>query len=31
MTNDEKRVYDNTVLSFFLRTLPPVAAPAGAR
>jgi uncharacterized protein len=24
MTNDEKRVYDNAVLSFFLRTLPPV-------
>ncbi len=24
MTNDEKRTYDNTVLSFFLRTLPPV-------
>ena len=28
MTNDEKRTYDNTVLSFFLRTLPPVAAPS---
>jgi len=28
MTNDEKRTYDNTVLSFFLRTLPPTAAPA---
>ncbi|HVN08646.1 MAG TPA: alpha/beta hydrolase [Patescibacteria group bacterium] len=26
MTNDEKRTYDNTVLSFFLRTLPPVAS-----
>ncbi len=24
MTNDEKRTYDNAVLSFFLRTLPPV-------
>jgi len=31
MTNDEKRVYDNTVLGFFLRTLPPTAAPASAR
>jgi len=29
MTNDEKRTYDNAVLSFFLRTLPPV--PASAR
>ncbi|HKO05414.1 MAG TPA: prolyl oligopeptidase family serine peptidase, partial [Candidatus Acidoferrales bacterium] len=26
MTNDEKRTYDNAVLSFFLRTLPPVVA-----
>lgn len=26
MTNDEKRTYDNAVLSFFLRTLPPVPA-----
>jgi len=26
MTNDEKRTYDNTVLSFLLRTLPPVAS-----
>jgi len=26
MTNDEKRVYDNAVLSFFLRTLPPTAS-----
>jgi len=31
MTNEEKRVYDNTVLSFFLRTLPPVATPASTR
>lgn len=31
MTNDEKRVYDNTVLSFFLRTLPPTAAPSSSR
>jgi len=31
MTNDEKRVYDNTVLSFFLRTLPPTAAPSSPR
>lgn len=29
MTNDEKRTYDNAVLSFFLRTLPPV--PSAAR
>jgi len=28
MTNDEKRTYDNAVLSFFLRTLPPVPASA---
>jgi len=26
MTNDEKRTYDNAVLTFFLRTLPPVPA-----
>ncbi|HMD33046.1 MAG TPA: alpha/beta fold hydrolase [Candidatus Acidoferrales bacterium] len=31
MTNDEKRTYDNTVLSFFLRTLPPTPVPAGNR
>ena len=31
MTNDEKRTYDNAVLSFFLRTLPPVALPPSAR
>jgi pimeloyl-ACP methyl ester carboxylesterase len=28
MTNDEKRTYDNTVLGFFLRNLPPTAGPA---
>jgi pimeloyl-ACP methyl ester carboxylesterase len=31
MNNDEKRTYDNTVLSFFLRTLPPVPTPTTAR
>jgi pimeloyl-ACP methyl ester carboxylesterase len=28
MNNDEKRTYDNAVLSFFLRSLPPTAASA---
>jgi pimeloyl-ACP methyl ester carboxylesterase len=28
MSNDEKKIYDNTVLSFFLRRLPLVAEPA---
>ena len=26
MTNDEKRTYDNAVVTFFLRTLPPLPA-----
>lgn len=31
MTNDEKRVYENYVVTFFLRNLPPVVRPAPTR
>ncbi|HUK52453.1 MAG TPA: alpha/beta fold hydrolase [Candidatus Binatia bacterium] len=31
MSNDEKKTYDNNVLSFFLRAMPPTAAPVHTR